>query len=90
MEIVNKGALIDQNTTKMEDILSKFNLLDKNAKREVVDFMDFLISKKRTIRRKLLSDYKKKILSVTTWTDEELKIFDENKRLLNQWRVERW
>ena len=74
----------------MEEILSKYNLLDKDAQKEVVDFVDFLLSKTRTIRKKALSNYKNKILSVSTWTDEELKVFEENKKIFNQWKVERW
>ena len=37
-----------------------------------------------------ISDYKKKILSVSTWTDSDLKNFDDNQKLFNQWRVEEW
>ena len=61
----------------MEEILSKYNLLDQTARKEVLDFVDFLLSKKR-IERKPLSAYKKKIQSVSTWSDEELKVFDKN------------
>lgn len=74
----------------MNDILLKYSLLDKTAKREVLDFMDFLLSKKRTIKKKPSSDYKKKILTVSTWTETDLKIFDENQKQFDQWKVEKW
>ena len=61
----------------MNEILSKFNLLDQTAKKEVLDFVDFLLSKKR-IERKPLTAYKKKIQSVSTWADEELRIFNQS------------
>jgi len=74
----------------MNDILLKYTLLDKNAKKEVIDFIDFLLSKNRRINKKQISEYKKKILSVSKWTDADMKIFSENQKLLNQWKVEKW
>ena len=73
----------------MSDILSKYNLLDKAARKEVLDFIDLLLSKKKA-KKKSLSAYKEKILSVSTWTDEELKVFDENRKFFNQWKTEEW
>lgn len=43
-----------------------------------MDFKDFQLRKKRQHGNKTLSDYKEKIRSLTTWSEEDLKIFDEN------------
>ena len=32
--------------------------------------------------------YKKRILKVSTWTEEEVKIFSENEKLFNEWKIE--
>jgi hypothetical protein len=46
----------------------KYNLLDDFEKQEVVDF---LLSKKSSEKKQNLTDYKKKILQVSTWSDDE-------------------
>ena len=74
----------------MSDITLQYSILDTTAKREVRDFIDYLLSKSRTIKRKTLPAYKKKILSVSIWTDEDMKVFNENRKLFNQWKVEEW
>lgn len=74
----------------MSDIVVKYNRLSKTARQEVNDFMDFLLSKQKTSKPNLLGTYKNKILKVSTWTDSDLKIFDQNQQLLNQWRVQEW
>ncbi len=69
----------------MTDIISKYKLLNKSARQEVNDFMDFLLSKQKAKKRNSISNYKRKILSVSTWSDSDLMIFEKNKSLFNQW-----
>lgn len=65
----------------MTDIISKYKLLNKSARQEVNDFMDFLLSKQKAEKRSSLSNYKSKILSVSTWSDSDLIIFEKNSYL---------
>jgi hypothetical protein len=74
----------------MNDIVIKYNRLNKTARQEVNDFMDFLLSKQKSSKPNFLSNYKNKILHVSIWTDSDLKIFDQNQELFNQWRVQEW
>lgn len=74
----------------MTDIISKYRLLNKSAQQEVNDFMDFLLSKQKAKRTESISNYKKKILNVSTWSESELSIFEQNKSLFNHWKVEKW
>lgn len=74
----------------MNDIVVKYNRLNRTARQEVDDFMDFLLSKQKTDKPKLLANYRSKILNVSIWSDSDLKIFDENQKLFNQWRVQEW
>ena len=37
-----------------------------------------------------LSQYKQKLASVSTWTDEDLKVFEESKKALNNFKPEQW
>ncbi len=55
----------------MTDLALKFNLLDPSARKEVIDFMDFLLTKE-TKSKKPLTNYKKKILKVSVWSDSNI------------------
>jgi hypothetical protein len=59
----------------MTDLVMKYNLLDTSAKKEVLDFMDFLLTKKTGSKRSIASDYKKKILKVSVWNDSDIETF---------------
>jgi len=74
----------------MTDLISKYKLLNNSEKREVNDFMDFLLQKQKVKSKNSLSNYKKKILQVSTWSDFDLMIFEKNNSLFNQWKVEKW
>ena len=53
------------------------------------DFIDFLFNKKKKVS-KPESPYKNKILSVSTWNEEDIKLFDENKKRFNEWAPKTW
>jgi hypothetical protein len=72
----------------MTDLIVKYSLLNKTAQKEVIDFLDFLLSKQKSHKTNM--DYKIKINSVSTWSDSDLAVFRNNQKLFNQWRVEEW
>lgn len=74
----------------MSDVSIKYSLLNKAARREVDDFMDFLLSKQKKNKINPITGYKKKILTVSTWSDADLQVFDENQKIFNQWRIQEW
>ena len=74
----------------MSEIVVKYNRLNKTARQELNDFMDFLLSKQKTDKPIFLTTYKNKILNVSVWSDSDLKIFEENQKLFNQLRVQEW
>ena len=74
----------------MTDLLSKYKLLDNSEKKEVNDFLDFLLHKQKMKPNSSLSNYKKKILKVSTWSDADFMVFKKNQSLFNQWKVEEW
>ena len=74
----------------MSDIVVKYNRLNKSARQEVNDFMDFLLSKQKTSKSALLSAYKNKILSISTWSESDMKTFNESKKMFDQWQVQDW
>ena len=74
----------------MSEIVVKYSRLNKTARQELNDFMDFLLSKQKNDKVNFLTAYKDKILNVSVWTESDLKIFDENQKLFDQWRVKQW
>ena len=74
----------------MSDIVVKYNRLNKFARKEVNDFMDFLLSKQKTPKTSFLNSYKSKTLNVSVWTASDLKIFDEDQKTSNQWSAPEW
>lgn len=74
----------------MTDLILKYKLLNNSGRQEVNDFIDFLLQKQKLKSKNSLSNYKKKILQVSTWSDSDLMIFEKNNSLFNQWKVEKW
>jgi len=74
----------------MTDLALKYNLLDTSAKREVIDFMDFLLTKNIKSKKPIKTDYKKKILKVSVWSDSDINLMIQNKQKFNQWKAQDW
>jgi hypothetical protein len=74
----------------MSDILIKYNRLNKTAKKEVTDFMDFLLSKQKAIKNKISSSYKTKILKVSSWSEDDIRLITENQKQFNSWNIQEW
>jgi len=74
----------------MTDLALKYNLLDSSAKREVLDFMDFLLTKRTKLKKSTKIDYKKKILKVSVWSDSDIEKMIENQQKFNKWEVQDW
>lgn len=74
----------------MTDISLKFNLLDNSSRREVLDFMDYLLYKKPKAIKNTTSEYKKKILKVSVWSDKDIELMSNNQQKFNEWKVQEW
>jgi hypothetical protein len=75
----------------MADIVLKYSLLNNSARKQLNDFLDFLLQKQKEKGGNSLSSYKKKILGVTTWSDSDLETFQVNQKLFNSsWNLEKW
>lgn len=73
----------------MNNILSKFYLLNKKNRKEVMAFLESLLDNERK-NESNLTEYKKKILSVSTWTEDEINELVSNQKYINQWKAENW
>jgi hypothetical protein len=75
----------------MNDLLLKYDQLDAVSKKEVQDFINFLLAKRqRKMSKKPTASYRDRILSVSVWSDEDIQIFDKNRTLFNQWQPKEW
>lgn len=74
----------------MDDLITKYNRLSPDIQKEVNDFLDFMLSKHKDKSVFDLKNWKAKIKNISTWTEEEVKIFEENRRQFNQWKSEEW
>ena len=75
----------------MTDIVLKYSLLNESGRKEVNNFLDFLLQKQQEKKGYSLSSYKKKILGVTTWSDSDIESFQVNQKVFNSsWRPEKW
>lgn len=72
----------------MGNLLSKFELLDSESKQQLLDYLDFLLSKKK--KKFNYEAYSKRILAVSVWTDEEVAPIAEAEQLINNWKVKEW
>ena len=61
----------------MNELLVKYNSLDTLLQRQVIEFVDYLISTKNIVKQINLSAYKKKILKVSTWSDDDKKFINK-------------
>ena len=58
----------------MHSGILKYDLLDPLQQNEVNDFIEFLLSKKD--KKPSITEYKKNILAVSTWSEEDLQVFE--------------
>ena len=71
----------------MNELLIKYQSLDTLLQKQVLDFIDYLVSVKKTVKPKEMSNYKKKILNVSTWSEEDINVFNENTKHFKQWNI---
>jgi hypothetical protein len=79
---------VDKKLINMDELLLKYNSLDFFLQRQVMEFVDYLLITRNMTKTTTLSDYKKKILNVSSWTLEETNQITENQKLFNKWNIQ--
>ena len=76
----------------MGEILSKFELLDTQGKQQLLDYLDFLLSKKDKKKSEKFNyqAYRERILVLSIWSDEDLTAVQEVRQNLNNLKVQEW
>lgn len=66
----------------LEAIIQKYEVLPKSAKREVADFIDFLVQKKKGVKKTV---DKAKLRQISCWTDADIEAIEDAGAALNKW-----
>ena len=74
----------------MNDFSSKYQLLDAKSKEAVDQYIDSLLDDSKLEVQKFNAAYKKRILSVSTWTSVDIAPFETNKSHINNLSVQEW
>lgn len=69
-----------------DQLARKFERLPDQAKKEAFDFIEFLVQKKKSRKKKV--DKKKILLGMSCWSDEDIKAIDEAREHMNKWKPE--
>ncbi len=74
----------------MSELEIKYNLLDPLLQKQVLEFIDFLVSTNKIVSSDNLSSYKNKILKTSKWSKNDINQLNDNLKHLNQWKIEEW
>ena len=76
----------------MGDLLEKFDMLDASGQQQLLDYLDFLLAKRRKKKKMRfdLKTYRENLLKVSVWSEKDLVIFDEIRAHANQWKIKEW
>ncbi|HLP57285.1 MAG TPA: DUF2281 domain-containing protein [Candidatus Deferrimicrobium sp.] len=69
----------------LDAVIQKFEILPESAKREVADFIDFLLQKRYSRTKKI---DKKMLLEISQWTDEDITAVEDAGKEINKWQLE--
>lgn len=75
-----------------ESILKKFELLDAEGQKQLLDFLDFLLLKQKE-KHSLdfnYETYRNQILSIGNWTDQDIEQIEKTRAGFNQWQLQEW
>jgi hypothetical protein len=73
------------NSVTSETVMQKFEVLPESDQQEVADFIDILLQKSPSRKKKL---DKTKLLEISQWTDEDIKAIGEAGKEINKWQLE--
>jgi hypothetical protein len=75
----------------MNDLIQTYNQLSETQRRQLLAYADaLLLSQKAKQKDGNLLAWKKKIQSVSTWSETDIAVISENTKKLNQWKIPEW
>lgn len=77
--------------TRMQIQNAKYELLNEQQQAEVQNFINNLLDKNDVMKKVFnASKYKKKLLKVSTWSEDEVSVFKKNNKLFKKWTPTIW
>ena len=73
-------------SVSVEMMIQKFEILPDQAKKEALDFLEFLVQKSKPGKKKI--NKKKILLGMSYWNEEDVRRLDEVRQHMNQWKPE--
>jgi hypothetical protein len=64
----------------MDELIVKFGMLNAAKRQEILDFLDFLLSKQEKEDTEDFSSYKAEILKVSNCSEEDIKLMQANSK----------
>ncbi len=77
----------------MAELLLKYDLLDPLGKQQLLEYLNLLLStkaKKKEGPKFDVNAYRKSLLKVSVWSDEDIALIEEARQHLNSWQVKEW
>lgn len=71
-------------------ILTKYQSLNPEAKKQAEVFLDFLLSNQKVSKSFNMREWKEKIKEIPEWSEQDIAVFEENRELFNQWPASSW
>ena len=71
------------------DIQTKYESLNPQAKKQVEEFLELLLQEQHQSPFDITS-WKEKIKTIPQWPEDDLAVFEENKKMFNQWPSYKW
>ena len=72
----------------MDNTILKYNSLDPVSKKQVRDYIDMMIARMKNFKKNQ-SPYKKRILTISTWSEDDIKPI-KDAHAFNHFRAEEW
>lgn len=72
----------------IEEITAKLHDLSPDARLEVIHFVEFLISKKKTKKR--TEKIRENLLKVSIWSEADIKEIENVSKEFNKWAIEKF
>ena len=75
----------------MDDLLETFKQLSETERRQLLDYADTLLLHQKARKSEGdLAAWKERIKKVSTWTEEDILVVEENSKKLNGWKIPEW
>ncbi|WP_342088879.1 hypothetical protein [Dyadobacter sp. OTU695] len=77
--------------TVMTDLIQTYNQLSETQQKQLLAFANLLLLKQKAKQPVGdLTGWKEKISNVSTWSEDDIKAFEENVTHFKQWRIQDW